>query len=193
MPRVKLFDENEVLEKAMNLFWKKGFYATSVQDLVNHLGINRASLYDTFGGKRELYDKAFSHYKNSIQDEMLSFLTSHSNTKEGFRALFQKSILNATKDQENKGCFVINSTVEMIPNEDDAIASISKNNNKLLDVMHKFILTGQDDGQISKDRDTRSLASTLFTFYNGLSITTKSKFNTEDQYKSIEIILSILD
>ncbi len=48
MPRVKLFDESEVLNKATNLFWKKGYHATSIQDLVNHLGINRGSLYDTY-------------------------------------------------------------------------------------------------------------------------------------------------
>jgi TetR/AcrR family transcriptional repressor of nem operon len=59
MPRVKLFDENEVLNKAMNLFWKQGYSATSIQDLVSHLGINRASLYDTYGDKEKL-SKVFS-------------------------------------------------------------------------------------------------------------------------------------
>lgn len=49
MPRVKKFDEKEVLEKAMELFWIQGYHATSIQDLVDHLGINRASLYDTYG------------------------------------------------------------------------------------------------------------------------------------------------
>ncbi|MEM6816141.1 MAG: helix-turn-helix domain-containing protein, partial [Bacteroidota bacterium] len=44
MPRVKLFDEYEVLDKAVNLFWRKGYYATSIQDLVDYLGVNRASL-----------------------------------------------------------------------------------------------------------------------------------------------------
>jgi len=55
MPRVKLFDEKEVLTKAMNLFWKQGYAATSIRDLVNHLGINRASLYGTFGDKEQLF------------------------------------------------------------------------------------------------------------------------------------------
>ena len=59
MPRTKQFNEEEILKKAMELFWEKGFHATSIQDLVAHLGINRASLYDTFGGKEELFKKAF--------------------------------------------------------------------------------------------------------------------------------------
>ena len=58
MPRVKLFDEKDVLNKATDLFWKQGFAATSVQDLVSHLGINRASLYDTFGDKEKLFKKS---------------------------------------------------------------------------------------------------------------------------------------
>ncbi len=49
MPRVKLFNDQEVLTKAMNLFWKQGYSATSIKNLTSHLGMDRASLYDTFG------------------------------------------------------------------------------------------------------------------------------------------------
>ena len=63
MPRTKQFDEKEVLKNAMELFWEKGFHATSIQDLVSHLGINRASLYDTYGGKDELFNTAFETYR----------------------------------------------------------------------------------------------------------------------------------
>ncbi|MEL6975424.1 MAG: helix-turn-helix domain-containing protein, partial [Bacteroidota bacterium] len=68
MPRTKQFDEKEVLKKAMELFWEKGFHATSIQDLVSHLGINRASLYDTFGGKDELFNTAFESYRHQAGD-----------------------------------------------------------------------------------------------------------------------------
>ena len=74
MPRTKAFDEQEVLEKAMELFWKKGYYATSIQDLVNHLGINRASLYDTFGGKKKLFLHTFSHYRTVNTQGVKDFL-----------------------------------------------------------------------------------------------------------------------
>ena len=58
------FNEDEVLIKAMELFWNKGYHATSIQDLVSNLGINRASLYDTFGGKKELFDNG-SPYRSA--------------------------------------------------------------------------------------------------------------------------------
>ena len=74
MPRIKTFDENEVLVKAMNLFWKQGYSATSVQDLVSHLGINRASLYDTFGDKEQLFKKSFALYRKSTMEGLLSLI-----------------------------------------------------------------------------------------------------------------------
>ncbi len=62
MPRVKEFDPDQALDRAMELFWRKGYEATSVQDLVEHMGINRFSLYDTFGSKHELFMAALDRY-----------------------------------------------------------------------------------------------------------------------------------
>lgn len=59
---VKLFDEIEVLEKVMNLFWEKGYYVIFIQDLVNYLGINWVSFYDIYGGKKELFEQVFVYY-----------------------------------------------------------------------------------------------------------------------------------
>ena len=60
MPRPKEFDPQEVLDKAVDLFWRQGYEFTSIQDLVDHLGINRASLYETFGDKHQLFLGAIS-------------------------------------------------------------------------------------------------------------------------------------
>ena len=73
MARNKAFEKEIVLEKAKELFWKQGFHATSVQNLVDHLGINRASIYDTFGGKNKLYETALESYRA----ENLIFLKEH--------------------------------------------------------------------------------------------------------------------
>ena len=87
MPRVKLFDEKEVLTKAMNLFWRKGYSATSVQDLVNHLGINRGSLYDTFGNKEQLFNQSLALYRNSTIEGITQIFESHTKVKDGFAFL----------------------------------------------------------------------------------------------------------
>src|SRR6516225_2219056 len=64
MPRVREFDVNDVLEKAKSLFWEKGYEAASIQDLVNATGVNRASLYQAFGGKRQLFEQALGRFRN---------------------------------------------------------------------------------------------------------------------------------
>ena len=65
MARTKDFDEDEVLDKAMYLFWNQGYNGTSMQDLVDGLGISRSSLYDTFGDKHSLFIKTLENYKKN--------------------------------------------------------------------------------------------------------------------------------
>ena len=129
MPRVKLFDENEVLFKAMNLFWKQGYSATSVQDLVSHLGINRASIYSTFGDKDQLFKKSFELYRKINTEGLTQFFQSRPNVKKGFSELFDLAIQEAVQDKDNKGCFVVNATTELIPN-DEKLLEIVHNNKK---------------------------------------------------------------
>src|SRR5512134_1716882 len=63
MVRTKQFDRHAVLDEAMEVFWERGFHATSIQDLVDRLGVNRQSLYDTYGGKDQLFLAALERYR----------------------------------------------------------------------------------------------------------------------------------
>ena len=71
MARTKQFEVENVLDAAVGLFWKKGFHATSANDLVEHLGVSRSSLYDTFGDKRNLYIQALHQYRKRIIGKQL--------------------------------------------------------------------------------------------------------------------------
>ncbi|MEN0004664.1 MAG: TetR/AcrR family transcriptional regulator [Bacteroidota bacterium] len=193
MPRVKLFDETEVLEKAMNLFWTKGFYATSIQDLVNHLGINRASLYDTYGGKKKLFERAFTHYKAGNTTIIKQFLSTQPNVKSGFKKLFTMAIQQSYADTESKGCLVVNTTIEFIPNEKDFLPLISDNKKQFEKIFYEYLKLGVERGQISKNKDLKAIATLFFTFYNGLKVVTKVDFDIEIFSKSVDSLLSILD
>ena len=92
MPRVKKFDERETLQQAMEIFWKKGFHATSIQDLVDGLGIKIASIYHTFGDKEQLFIRAFNHYRLSSFDGVKEFLYGFESVKEGLMAMFELAI-----------------------------------------------------------------------------------------------------
>ena len=73
MARKKEFDEVEVLDKALDVFWKKGYSATSIQDLVDSMGINRASIYDTWGDKHNLYVESLKRYRQKSSSWFFSF------------------------------------------------------------------------------------------------------------------------
>src|ERR1700754_4407625 len=89
MARTKEFDENEVLSKAVDLFWLKGYNATSMQDLVDGLGISRSSLYDTYGDKHTLFIKALESYQNANSGQMCGVINSNKPVKEIIRELLK--------------------------------------------------------------------------------------------------------
>lgn len=183
MPRTKQFDEEEILQKATVLFWRKGFYNTSIQDLVNFLGINRASIYDTFGGKRELFDKALTHYRKVNTEIVKKLLYTYQDPKQGFKALFDFAIQEASEEQEHKGCFAVNTTTEMLPGDNAAAGMIRENKRVFESIFNDYLKAGQENGFISPEKNTEGYAGMLFMLYNGLRVigkaeTDKHKLNT---------------
>ena len=192
MPRVKLFDEQEVLTKAMNLFWKQGYSATSVQDLVSHLGINRASLYDTFGDKEQLFKKSFALYRKSNIEGLIQFFKTHPDVKQGFSELFDIAIQESILDKETKGCFVVNTTTELIPNDKSLIKVIEDNKRDFENLFYEYLQKGKDKGQLKTNHDLRSLASLLFILYNGIKVVSKINPQKEELKSSIDLALTLL-
>ena len=192
MPRVKLFDENEVLTKAMNLFWKQGYSATSVQDLVSYLGINRASLYDTFGGKNQLFKKSFELYRKINLEGVMHFFETRPNVKIGFSELFHTAIQEDVLDTDNKGCFVVNTTTELIPNDENLLIILEKNKQDFEMVFYNYLKKGQESGQLNTTHDLRSLATLFYTIYNGIRVVSKTRPNKKESFDAINVALLLL-
>lgn len=193
MPRVKLFNKNEVLNKAMELFWKKGYHATSIQDLVSFLGINRGSLYDTYGGKKELFDQAFQLYRTNNSNGVTAFFESKDEVKKGFRELFEMGINEAITDSDSKGCFVVNTTTELIPGEEEMLKTIRENKKVFEGLFYAFLLKGQQNGEILKGKNIKNIASLFYTFYSGLKVVAKVENNPKELLNSVDEILVLLD
>jgi TetR/AcrR family transcriptional repressor of nem operon len=192
MPRVKTFDENEVLIKAMNLFWKQGYSATSIQDLVSHLGVNRASLYDTFGDKDQLFKKSFALYRKSNIEGLIRFFESRPDVKDGFSELFDIAIQESILDKEAKGCFVVNTTTELIPNDESLIKVFEENKRDFENLFYEYLKKGKDNGQLKTNKDLRSLASLLFMLYNGIKVVSKINPQKQELKSSIDLGLTLV-
>ncbi|WP_192348556.1 TetR/AcrR family transcriptional regulator [Algoriphagus sp. Y33] len=173
MARTKVFDEQEVLDRAMKLFWEKGYNATSAQDLVDSLGISRSSLYDTFGDKHSLFVKALQQYRKERVDPVINSYNAVEDVEAYIRLFFESVKDEAIGYNSSKGCFVVNSAVELAP-VDSEIAAISNS------IMHdteealcSVIKNGQDKGIFTTKYPARSLARFVFNSLNGLRVTVK--------------------
>lgn len=193
MPRVKLFNEDEVLQKSIDLFWEKGYNNTSIQDLVNHLGINRGSLYDTFGGKRELFDKAFNNYLTTNNNCLISFFETETSIKKGFEKFFEIPLTAAVCDKGNRGCFAVNTITEMLPDDKIIKKILIKQKNVIEHAFYTFLEKGVKSGEIDKSKDLKKITSLLYSLLNGLLVTAKIDYNKKELLETIKTVLIILD
>ena len=193
MPRVKLFDENEILKKSMELFWKKGYSATSVQDMVTHLGINRGSMYGTFGDKKNLLNKSLALYCSINQEATLEFLKHEKSVKDGLKKLFGIFIENSISDRDQKGCFVVNTTTELNPSDKDINKVLLQNKDALEKMFYDFLKLGQDRGEIPKDKDIQAISSLIYTLFSGIRVVVRLEPNDKKLLSSMNAVLSILD
>ena len=123
MPRPKTFDVDDVLDRAVDLFWVNGFAATSMEDLVNHLGINRGSLYSTFGSKQELYERALERYLTSGRQRFAKKITDPAiPLREALSALLTSS----AKKTDHRGCLLVNTTMERNATDERSLHMTSK-------------------------------------------------------------------
>jgi len=193
VPRTKQFNEEEILKKAMELFWEKGFHATSIQNLVSCLGINRASLYDTFGGKEELFNTVFEYYRKTNGDVVRSTFDQEKSVKAGFCRLFEEAIEKAQTDISRKGCFVVNTTTELIPGDETIQKALQDNKENFENIFIVHIKKGIETGEIDASKEAESIGPMLFTLFSGLQVIAKVDPDPNKLRKLVRAGLSVLD
>jgi TetR/AcrR family transcriptional regulator, transcriptional repressor for nem operon len=169
----KAFDETEVLDKAMNLFWEKGYNATSAQDLVDELGISRSSLYDTYGDKHSLFVKSLLKYRKEWIAPAIEGANTITNAEAYIISLFD-FIKRETFDlNSTKGCFWINAAIEMAPTDSEVTAIAKAIMNDTENAFYKAIKKGQKQGVFSTIHTARSLAKFVLNAMSGLRVNVK--------------------
>ncbi len=173
MPWDKQFDKRVALEKATAAFWTRGFEATSMQDLVECTGVNRASLYATYGDKRSLFMASLKSYDEGRQDMLAKFEVQFT-PREAIRQVF----LNFTRDVgqcENKGCFVTNSALELASHDEEIRKVVSGAQKDLEAFFVRMIKKGQKVGEIPKRVAPKQAARGLLASLTGLLVLVRSR------------------
>jgi len=165
MARSVEFNECEIIEKAMNVFWEKGYHATSMQDLVDAMQINRSSLYNTIGDKHCLFVKCVTAYAEAGFKETQEKIARE---KSALQAL-----INIIRDKaawvvdSEKGCLGIKTVFEIAP-EDTAVRNVlTKNSVLYLELMTNLIQRAIDDGELDGSEDASLLAEYIMTTFTG--------------------------
>ncbi|NEQ96026.1 MAG: TetR/AcrR family transcriptional regulator [Cyanothece sp. SIO2G6] len=193
MARSKAFDQVAVLEKAMEVFWQQGYEATSIQDLVTAMGINRGSLYDTFTDKRQLFLKAIAHYNQTVVNTVIERLKAPGAARQAIEDHFHGIVEQVANDTQCRGCLITNTIVEL-GRQDGAIALQTKANlQQIEDAFFCALLQAQDQGEIGPDKDARALARYFTTTLQGLRVTSKLNPDPTVLQDVVTLILSVLD
>lgn len=171
MPRTKEFDPEVVLEQAMELFWENGFEATSAQDLVDRTGLNRSSLYNTFGSKQELYLRALDHYRQQGANAFEHLSDQFDSAREAIRYLLEDAT-PATED-DTRGCFLASATVERAHCDDQTRERVRKSFDQMRDGFEALVEHGQTQGEFPEDRDPEAVAHSLANTYFGMQMMAK--------------------
>lgn len=169
MARPREFDEETVLDAAVQCFWKQGFEATSVRDLVERTGLTAASLYNAFGDKRALYEKALDCYVERSVAARLRRCEALP-PRAAIAAFFEDILARSLGDRERKGCMLVNAALDTAPHDAGFMKIVA---GVLMEIEAFFlgcVKTGQADGTISRALPAETLAHHLLGVLMGLRV-----------------------
>ncbi|MGX1828339.1 TetR/AcrR family transcriptional regulator [Paenibacillus taichungensis] len=193
MVRQREFDTDQALEAAMQIFWDKGFEATSLSDLTTAMGIQRPSLYAAFGDKKELFETALRRYTTLHASQVRSRLQHTTSVKEAFRALFEHIGAEGDVTDARHGCFCINTMVELAPHDSKFAVLTREHQMYLAAIFKETIERGQETGELSNDLESSALSKSLVVSMIGLTVMMKSEPDRSFVQQSIKVTLSLLE
>jgi TetR/AcrR family transcriptional repressor of nem operon len=175
MARPKTFDPALVIDRAMHVFWRQGYEATSVQDLVDALEIGRGSLYDTFGDKHALFLATLDHYSEMVFTALLPPLQSEGSVRDSLQQFLVRVLDLATAPASPPGCLITNTLAELGLRDTDVAQRILSNYQQLDAALIIALRRGQERGEISERHSAPALARFLLTTMQGLRILAKGQ------------------
>lgn len=192
MPWEKNFDIDEALDSAALVFSKKGFEATSIADLVNGMGINRGSLYATFGNKHALYKTVLTRFVEKNQAQTLAALRAINDPVAAISALFEAVLTQSVRGREMKGNLIITTAMEFPSHEED-IQAIAKSALDALEAFfHEMIEAGKALSDIPQSTDTDRAAKSLVAMTVGFRVLARGAYDADALRVGTPSALSII-
>jgi len=193
MPRPKEFNPDDAIEKAMQVFWHKGYEATSMEDLLSAMDLNRGSLYDTFGDKRQLFLKVVDRYCTTFVGPKFSLLDQPGPALPTLHRFMHGMIEGALADPQRRGCLIANTVMELAPHEKEIAGTLRQVLKMAEDTFFRVLARAKQQGELSSEKDPRALARFLTTMMQGTIVMIKAGTSADVVKQTAETALSILD
>jgi TetR/AcrR family transcriptional regulator, transcriptional repressor for nem operon len=173
MARPRQFDPDVAVGRAMDLFWRKGYGATSPQDLVDELGMGKGSLYAAFGSKRELFALALDRYREEQGDTLTEVINQPGPVLQRLRSALQLIVDANALDPDRRGCLAVNTAAELAGVDADATDDVRRMFDRNEVLLHVVIAAGQHSGEVRSDIPASGLAAHLLATGVGLQLLVK--------------------
>jgi TetR/AcrR family transcriptional repressor of nem operon len=172
MAGVKQFDRNDVLDRAMTVFWRNGYQASSIQDLVDATGVNRGSLYTTFGDKRGLFLAVLDRYAERVARPTMAELNDP-DPRRAIEKMFESIIRRTSDPAWPRGCLNTNTSLECPGAGDDIGRKIAERLGQQESAIYHVLRRAQTEGMLDSKQDARALARFFVGVAQGLNVVNK--------------------
>jgi TetR/AcrR family transcriptional regulator, transcriptional repressor for nem operon len=192
MARPKEFDVEAALERAMNLFWERGYEATSMSDLVEHLGVSRQSLYDTFGDKRAIYLAALQRRCDQLAELARQLLEDEAPIRGVLRKMFEAFIEQDVENRLARGCMMVNAAIEKACSDEEVRRVVCNNIRRFEERLGARLRKAQERGEIGEHHDPVALARFFASVLSGLHTIWKSTRDPRTLEDILRVALGVL-
>lgn len=173
MGRPREFDQAAVLDAAMQVFWEKGYEATTTEDLCRSTRLGRGSLYNAFGSKHQLYEEAIRRYAETLASAQLAGLAEPGPVRERLRELLLMAIETDLADASRRGCLALNAATEVSGRSGEVAPLVHRQFVDLEQALCHLVTVGQRTGELPADRPPLQVARTFQSTYYGLRVLAK--------------------
>ena len=170
--RPREFDEQAVLETAMDVFWEQGYEATGIAELSERCGIGRQSMYNAFGDKKALFDQALERYQRERIGHLVALLERPGSPLGNIDALL--GMWEASwASEDGRGCLMVNSMAELGDRDPETRSKLDRMVQTIEDGLYRTLRRAQEAGELPAERDPRALARTITIAFQGLAVVGK--------------------
>ena len=174
MARSRAFDNDEVLDAAIECFWRRGLAATSVRDLASEMGINVPSLYNAFGDKRRLFAEALERYAQQSMRERISRIETKYAGSEAIEAFFKEVIARSLSDPDRRGCLIVNSALEVAPHDKELQLVIAAYLAEIESFFRRCLEASAREGGLTAATDTADMSRLFLGILLGIRVASRA-------------------